>query len=141
MIKINLGDKVHLIEFGKSSALNISNPTQCEIRQTTGLQLIEMLAMNRLLQRQFEIKLSNFPNIALKYKPGIDDCETYMKKILASLGEPPTQISRFSNKDSQLGRNLGTAFNFFSPRTENAKSLESSLKFEENTHELPQNKI
>lgn len=120
---INNHDKPRLIELGDSSE-NETEFSQRESREATGEQLMQMLAMHRILLPQYEFNRDNVWNFLKHYKAGITDCLTYLDKILVSAGEPASKLTRFLPQDTFLGRVAGGAINFFRPIPEKPKQCE-----------------
>lgn len=114
---INNQNNAKLIEIGLPST-NETVFSQQETRETTGEQLLNMLAMHRLLQPQYELSFRNFYGFYKRYQAGINDCQTYVDKILTAVGEPVSQLKRFTPKDTFWGRFIGNTVNFFRPAPE-----------------------
>ncbi|KTD37497.1 hypothetical protein Lmor_0360 [Legionella moravica] len=111
-------DKPKLIEMGIPSN-EVTEFSQRESRETTGEQLIKMLAMHRILQDQYELRLDNLVKFYNLYEVGINDCHTYVDKILISVDEPVSQVKRFTSSDNVFGHIIGSLLNFFNPLPEN----------------------
>ncbi|CAM2884069.1 hypothetical protein [Legionella worsleiensis] len=110
----NIFDKPKLIELGMPSDA-ITEISQRESRTTTGEQLLRMLTMHKILSQQYELSLRNLFRFYQRYEAGINDCQTYVDKILISVDEPVSQVKRFTDSDTIFGHIIGTMLNFFSP--------------------------
>lgn len=111
---INNREKPKLIEMGIPSDQETVF-SQRESREATGEQLVKMLAMDKLLRPQYEVSLGNLLGFYRRYKAGVNDCHTYVDKILLSVGEPVSQIKRFTPDDTVWGRIIGKTMTFFRP--------------------------
>ncbi len=111
---INNREKPKLIEIGISSELETVF-SQRETREATGEQLVKMLAMDKLVRPQYEVSLSNLLGFYQRYTAGVNDCHSYVDKILLSVGEPVSQIKRFTPDDTVWGRIIGKTVTFFRP--------------------------
>ncbi len=105
-------EKPKLIELGLPSDKE-TEFSQRETRETTGEQLVRMLALDRSLQSQYEIRFDNLIGLLSRYDVGVNDCHTYVDKILISVGEPESLGTRFTPEDTFIGRLIGNAINFF----------------------------
>lgn len=116
LIQTTINDQIQLIELGTPTKLaDLETPSQKEIRKTSGNNIISMLAFHRLLQKQYSIESANAAFIAQTYKPGIEDCNTYVDKILIAFGENATEVTRFTSQDTIVGKNLAKLFGLFTP--------------------------
>ena len=111
-----------MLEFGTPT--EDYTTSQSETRQATGEKLIDMLVMHGLLQEQYALNFQNLPTVLNRYEAGVNDCHTYVDKILISVGEPVSTIKRFTQDDRVLGQVVGAALSFFSPS--NKKPQDSS---------------
>jgi hypothetical protein len=107
-------EKPKLIEKGTSS-VNETEFTQQELRVATGEQLVKMLAMNKILHPIYTASVDNALRLRFPFQAGINDCHTYVDKILISVGEPESQIERFTPEDSVMGKIIGSTIQFFKP--------------------------
>ncbi|WP_298627648.1 hypothetical protein [uncultured Legionella sp.] len=128
-------EKPKLIEMGLPSDQE-TEFSQRELREATGAQLVRMLAMNRIIHPQYTRTIGNVFGILTPYQAGINDCHTYLDKILTSVSEAESQIDRFTPEDSLIGQFIGGTILFFKPVPE---KLEHSVLAEENMS--PQNKL
>lgn len=134
-IKFTINDnleKPKLIEMGLPSDQE-TEFSQRESRETTGEQLIKMLAMDKVLHPQYEVSWDNILGLYNRYELGINDCHTYIDKILIAVDEPVSQIRRFTSEDTFFGRIIGDSINFFNPLPEKLKSSNLDKTDEKNT--------
>jgi hypothetical protein len=122
---VNNSEIPQLIEMGVPSD-KVVDFTQIETREATGEQLINMLVMDKVLRPQYELSLGNIHNFTKRYKPGVTDCHTYLDKVLLSAGEPASNVQRFTNNDTFMGRMIGNALRFFSPLPEKLEGSDPS---------------
>lgn len=98
------------IEFGDRKKMPRS-VQQEERRIVTGEKLVEMLALDSMLQETH----GSLRDIIGIYTIGSDDCRTYVDKILMGTGQEPAQITRFTTKDKKIAqRAVGPLIAFFS---------------------------
>ncbi|MBL7480486.1 GlsB/YeaQ/YmgE family stress response membrane protein [Legionella bononiensis] len=132
-------DKPKLIELGIPSN-DVTEFSQQESRETTGEQLIRMLSMHKILQEQYEVRLSNILKFYNRYEVGINDCHTYIDKILISVDEPVSQVKRFTSSDTIFGHIIGSLLNFFNPlpaKKENTPSNSDKSHDAQDQHDKP----
>ncbi|MCL5272988.1 MAG: hypothetical protein M1486_06800 [Gammaproteobacteria bacterium] len=120
-------EKPKLIEMGLPSDQE-TEFSQQELREATGEQLVKMLAMNKMLHPQYTRTIGNIFGMLTPYQAGINDCHTYIDKILIAVGEEESQIERFTPEDTVVGQFVGSAIKFFKPVPE---KLENSTITEE----------
>jgi hypothetical protein len=129
-------EKPKLIEMGLPSDQE-TEFSQRELREATGEQLIKMLAMNQILHPQYTRTPGNLFGMLTPYQVGINDCHTYIDKILISVGEPESQIERFTPDDTVVGKFIGNTIKFFKPMPE---KLENPIIAEEPKEDNTSNK-
>lgn len=103
-----------LIERGPSS-IKETEFSQRELREATGEQIVKMLAMNNILHPIYTASLENVLRMRTPFQAGINDCHTYIDKILIAAGEPESQIERFTPEDSVMGHIIRHSIEFFKP--------------------------
>lgn len=90
-----------------TSQYSILTPAQTEKRTCTGEQLIQMMVLDRLLQQHMPWGT---------YKPGDNDCHTHIDKVLASVGQPLSTLTRHSSSEEAhwLSKYIGEALQKYS---------------------------
>ena len=112
LIKFFINNEAYYLELGSPSDDSLEISQQFD-RTTSGTKLIEMLAMHKILQKNYSVDPQNYYNFVMRYRAGENDCLTYVDKILEAVGEPESTISRYTDNDSWLGRVLGSTISFF----------------------------
>lgn len=117
-IKFHINGKINkCLELGASSDED-TKFSQMDIRKVeSGKTLIKMRLAHRILQKEYKLSLTNPKLLLWRYKPGINDCNSYADKILEVAGEPPSSFLRFTKEDSGLGRLVGYILRALSPTT------------------------
>ncbi len=139
LIKFNINDnqeKPKLIEMGLPSDEE-TEFSQRELREATGEQLVKMLALSKIIHPQYTRTVGNLYGTLTPYQIGINDCHTYVDKILISVGEPESQLERFTPEDTLVGQMIGSAIRFFKPVPEKLEN--SVLKVDEQAEYDPAN--
>ena len=110
-IVININKNEFLIEFTQKPADTTEKPAQQELRTVKGSKIIEMLATYNKLQETTPCTLSY---VALRLKPGDNDCHTLINKVLIGTNQPATTLTRY-NDMNKIGSTIGFFITKLSP--------------------------
>ncbi len=97
-----------------TSQFSIQDPAQLETGRTcSGEKLIQMMALDRLLQQHMPADKVMPWGI---YKPGDSDCHTHIDTLLASVGEPLSTLTRYTEKENDhwLSKYIGGSLHRYS---------------------------
>lgn len=109
-------------------------------RQATGRKLIEMLVLHQVLAPIYVLKttprdlvnpqnVKNLLTFQYRFKPGVDDCYTYIDRILQAVGERPLgETKRFAANDGGTSLLIRDALRFLSPLPERSITLDSDAE-------------
>ena len=134
IIKIDEDKNPILIEFTNGPSDLSQVPTQVEHRTVSGSQIFDMLVLHEQLQ---ETNACDLTFTFTKAKPGDNDCFTYINKLLKGTNQAVTELKRFTEQESWVGRNIVGYFiqnlSLFSHKELTTQNMESgrhhSLKY------------
>lgn len=127
--------KAPAMEFGPRTRYPNWTDQKESPRTVTGQKLFEMIALDLQLQ---ETHAATMQFIWTSFKPGDNDCFTYVNKILLGTEQQPTQVKRFPKPiDTWIGHQVvGGLFKFFSKNQENELDVLKPFLKNENDQEL-----
>ncbi|VEH30428.1 hypothetical protein [Legionella sainthelensi] len=104
-IVIKIEKSEFLFEFTQAPADTGEKPDQQELRTVKGRKIIEMLALHNKLQETMPCTVGH---VLKSMKPGDNDCQTFINKVLLGTNQPATTLSRYNDMNS-----VGSMIGFF----------------------------